>query len=266
MIYSSNINIFNLLYFNFLDHFESACISYFYFYFNSFYVFILSSSLFYMFQTLLILLLVRIHYLFDLYVSNLLLLVINIFINFINDIVSNYILYIYNIFFLFISFIFLWIFINNILGLLPFSNTINNHLNITGLISFVFWLGSVFIGFKCFSTYFISIFVVNGIPRALIPFLGGIEMLSYFFRFISLSLRLFSNIVSGHILLETVYIFLFKNVLSDNKNKILVFFLLLIPSLLFILLILFESVISFLQAYIFIVLCLIYLKESLYFH
>ena len=68
-------------------------------------------------------------------------------------------------------------------------------------------------------------------------------MLSYFFRFISLSLRLFSNIVSGHILLETVYIFLFKNVLSDNKNKILVFFLLLIPSLLFILLILFESVI-----------------------
>ena len=166
----------------------------------------------------------------------------------------------------FFLWIFLWIFFNNILGLLPFSNTINNHLNITGMISFVFWLGSVFIGFKCFNTYFISLFVVNGIPRILIPFLGGIEMLSYFFRFISLSLRLFSNIVSGHILLETVYIFLFKNILSENKNKISVFILLFLPSILFILLILFESVIAFLQAYIFVVLCLIYLKESLYFH
>ena len=205
------------------------------------------------------------HYLF-LNISNIITLIMNSFIFFINDIVINYITYVYNIFFTFISFIFIWIFLNNILGLLPFSNTINNHLNITGLISFIFWLGSVFIGFKCFNTYFISLFVVNGIPRMLIPFLGGIEMLSYFFRFISLSLRLFSNIVSGHILLETVYIFLFKNVLSENKNKIIVFLLLFIPSILFVLLILFESVISFLQAYIFVVLCLIYLKESLYFH
>ena len=219
-----------------------------------------------MLQTIAVLYFIRVHYYIDMYVSNLLAFVVKTFIYFINDIVSNYITYLYNIFFIFISFIFLWIFINNILGLLPFSNTINNHLNITGLISFVFWLGSVFIGLKCFNTYFLSLFVVSGIPRILIPFLGGIEMLSYFFRFISLSLRLFSNIVSGHILLETVYIFLFKNVLSDNSNKITVFLLLFIPSILFILLILFESVIAFLQAYIFVVLCLIYLKESLYFH
>lgn len=252
--------------FFFLDHFESACISYFYFFFNSFFVFILSSSIFYMLQTFFFFFLLRIHYLFNFYISNVVSVLMNVFIFFINDIVVSYISYMYNIFFLFISFIFIWIFINNILGLLPFSNTINNHLNITVLISFIFWLGTVFIGFKCFNTYFISLFVVSGIPRILIPFLGGIEMLSYFFRFISLSLRLFSNIVSGHILLETVYIFLFKNVLSDNENKILVFFILLIPSILFILLILFESVISFLQAYIFVVLCLIYLKESLYFH
>ena len=249
-----------------LDHFESACITYFYFFFNTFFVLILSSSLLYMLQTFFFLYIFRVHYIFDLYITNFFSLVVHTFIYFINDIVLNYISYLYNIFLLFISFIFLWIFINNIFGLLPFSNTINNHLNITGLISFVFWLGSVFIGFKCFNTYFISLFVVSGIPRMLIPFLGGIEMLSYFFRFISLALRLFSNIVSGHILLETVYIFLFKNILSDNQNKIIVFLLLFIPSILFILLILFESVISFLQAYIFVVLCLIYLKESLYFH
>lgn len=249
-----------------LDHFESAYISYFYFYTGELIVLIFSSSLIYMLQTIFILWLLKTHYLSENFFSNVIVLCVSSFISFISDIVNNYITYSYNIFLLFISFIFLWIFFNNILGLLPFSNTINNHLNITGMISFVFWLGSVFIGFKCFNTYFISLFVVNGIPRILIPFLGGIEMLSYFFRFISLSLRLFSNIVSGHILLETVYIFLFKNILSENKNKISVFILLFLPSILFILLILFESVIAFLQAYIFVVLCLIYLKESLYFH
>lgn len=253
-------------FFYYLDHFESAYINYFYIVFNDFFVIIFSSSLLYMCQTFFILFFIKTHYVSEYYYSNLISFFINTFLFFIYDIVYNYISYLYNIFYLFISFIFLWIFINNILGLLPFSNTINNHLNITGMVSFVFWLGSVFIGLKCFNTYFISLFVVNGIPRALIPFLGGIEILSYFFRFISLSLRLFSNIVSGHILLETVYIFLFKNILDDNSNKFFVFLLLFIPSVLFILLILFEAVIAFLQAYIFVVLCLIYLRESLYFH
>ena len=254
------------MHFFLLDHFESAYINYFYFFVNDFLVIFLSSSLIYMIQTFFVLFFLRTHYIHGTFFSSVIIVIVSSFYTFINEIVSNYIVYMYNIFFIFISFIFIWIFLNNILGLLPFSNTINNHLNITGMISFVFWLGSVFIGFKCFNTYFISLFVVNGIPRILIPFLGGIEMLSYFFRFISLSLRLFSNIVSGHILLETVYIFLFKNVLSENKNRIFVFLLFFIPSILVVLLILFESVIAFLQAYIFVVLCLIYLKESLYFH
>jgi len=176
-----------------LDHFESAYISFYlsYYYSIEILVFILSSSFIYMLQTVFLLRLIETHYVSENYFSNIIVLCVSSFISFISDIVNNYITYSYNIFLLFISFIFLWIFINNILGLLPFSNTINNHLNITGMISFVFWLGSVFIGFKCFNTYFISLFVVNGIPRILIPFLGGIEILSYFFRFISLSLRLF---------------------------------------------------------------------------
>ena len=251
---------------NILDHFESAYINYYSLILNDFTVITVSSSFLYMLQVLILLFFLKTHYSSESFFSNSILFIINSFFSFINDIVSNYISYLYNIFLLFISFIFIWIFLNNILGLLPFSNTINNHLNITGMMSFIFWLGSVFIGLKCFNTYFISLFVVNGIPRILIPFLGGIEILSYFFRFISLSLRLFSNIVSGHILLETVYIFSFKNVLDENKTRYLIFILLFIPSILFILLILFESVIAFSQAYIFVVLCLIYLKESLYFH
>jgi len=109
-------------------------------------------------------------------------------------------------------------------------------------------------------------FCVSGIPPVLIPFLAFIELLSYFFRFISLSLRLFANIVAGHILLETIYVFLFKSTFSDNNHSVLLFLLITIPSIFFILLILFETVIACLQAYIFIVLCLIYLKDSLYLH
>lgn len=109
-------------------------------------------------------------------------------------------------------------------------------------------------------------FCVSGIPPILIPFLAGIEILSYIFRFISLSLRLFANIVAGHILLETIYVFLFKLTLSNNNNNILFLFFIILPSLFFIILILFEMVIACLQSYIFIVLCLIYLKDSLYLH
>lgn len=109
-------------------------------------------------------------------------------------------------------------------------------------------------------------FCVSGIPTVLIPILAFIEIVSYFFRFISLSLRLFANIVAGHILLETIYVFLFKSTFSNNNHSVLVLLLISIPSVFFILLILFEMIIACLQAYIFIVLCLIYIKDSLYLH
>ena len=109
-------------------------------------------------------------------------------------------------------------------------------------------------------------FCVSGIPTVLIPFLAFIEVLSYFFRFVSLSLRLFANILSGHILLETIYIFIFKLTLKNNNNTFLSFLIILIPSLFLIILIIFETIIAILQSYIFVVLCLIYLKDSLVLH
>ena len=158
------------------------------------------------------------------------------------------------------------IYINNFLGLIPLSNTINSHLNITGMISFLSWLGIIFIGFKNFGTRFISLFFVHGIPYTLVPFLASIEILSYLFRFISLSLRLFANIVAGHLLLETFYLLLFNLILVNNNQLFVNILLFIVPFSFFIILILFEMVVIFLQAYIFIVLCLIYLRDSLYLH
>lgn len=124
----------------------------------------------------------------------------------------------------------------------------------------------IFIGLVLFSTKFFSMFCIQGIPSILIPFLALIEILSYFFRFISLSLRLFANIVAGHILLETIFLFLFGSTLNNNNLKLTSFVSIIIPILLFIALILFETVIASLQAYIFVILFLIYLKDSLYLH
>ena len=253
-------------YFLILDAFEDCCINHYYFKFNDIFTFIITTSIIYMFMNLFFLFFINNQLTFVNINNNINFVFITNSITLLYDVINTYFSYKYNLFFLLISYIYIHIFLNNFIGLIPFSKTINNHFNITGMISFICWLGIIFIGLKFFSTRLFSMFCVVGIPRVLIPFLALIEIISYIFRFISLSLRLFANIVAGHILLETIYIFLFKTVLSNNNNNVLLLLLVLFPSIFFIILILFELIIACLQSYIFIVLCLIYLKDSLYLH
>ena len=248
-----------------LDIFESSSIYFIYYCLDEMYTFIISSSSIYMFVLFFILNLIKNTFIY----YNDLNLNIHSFKSFffiLHNIVTSYFSYNKNLFFLLVTFIFVFIFFNNFIGLIPFSITINSHFNITGFLSFMFWLGMIFIGLVLFSTKFFSMFCIQGIPSILIPFLALIEILSYFFRFISLSLRLFANIVAGHILLETIFLFLFGSTLNNNNLKLTSFVSIIIPILLFIALILFETVIASLQAYIFVILFLIYLKDSLYLH
>lgn len=248
------------------DSFENTSLLHYYLFLSDSLTLIITSGFIYMFVHFFILFFFKITLVVNDHINNITFLLIKSVISSLYDIVVNYLFYRFNLFFIFIGYIFIYIFLNNVVGLLPFSNTINNHLNITGMISLICWLGILFIGFKYFSTRFLSMFCVSGIPTVLIPILAFIEIVSYFFRFISLSLRLFANIVAGHILLETIYVFLFKSTFSNNNHSVLVLLLISIPSVFFILLILFEMIIACLQAYIFIVLCLIYIKDSLYLH
>lgn len=90
----------------------------------------------------------------------------------------------------------------------------------------------------------------------------SIEILSYIFRMISLALRLFANIVAGHILIHTVSGFIF--LLFYNKNNGFMLINILHSFILFcvlILLFIIELIVAFLQSYIFIVLTLIYLQD-----
>lgn len=166
-----------------------------------------------------------------------------------------------NLYFSFYFFLFLFIMLSNIIGILPYSFAITSHFIITFFLSFVVCYSNLLIGFKVNSLNFFEILYAKGVPFILIPFLIVIETISYLFRSISLALRLFANLVAGHILLDTLNLFIFK-LISIKTITINNFLFTLIPIFFSIILLLFEIFVAILQAYIFVILSLIFSKDT----
>jgi F-type H+-transporting ATPase subunit a len=164
-------------------------------------------------------------------------------------------------YFPFFFYLFMFITFSNYIGIIPFSFTITSHLSITFALSFTVWFAGVIIGFTENGIRYFSLFYPRGVPFVLVPFLVGIEVISYIFRSVSLALRLFANIVAGHILLDTLALFIYKMLLpiSFKLTNILI---IIIPFIMCIILIIFECIVAILQAYIFTVLSCIYLRDS----
>lgn len=181
--------------------------------------------------------------------------------DFIYYLVLSYLMKQSKIYFPFFFFLFLFICISNLIGILPYSFTITSHLSITFSLSFIIWFGCIIIGFQEHGLRFSALFFPRGIPFRLVPFLIIIELISYIFRSVSLALRLFANIVAGHISLDTLALFIHK-ILFPSKITIISFIISIIPFIMCIILILFECIVAILQGYIFIVLSCIYLKDS----
>jgi ATP synthase subunit 6 len=107
-----------------------------------------------------------------------------------------------SVYFPFLFSIFSFIFFCNLLGMIPFSFTVTSHIVITlGLASMAF-IGINIIGIKRHGFHMLSLFLPSGAPIALAPLLVMIELVSYSFRVVSLALRLFANMMSGHCLLK----------------------------------------------------------------
>jgi len=163
-------------------------------------------------------------------------------------------------YFPFFFYLFMFIALSNLIGILPYSFTITSHLSITFALAFIVWFGCTIAGFVRHGFRFFSLFFPRGVPFVLVPFLVGIEIVSYLFRSVSLALRLFANIVAGHILLDTLALFIHSSIypavftLSSTLIVIL-------PFGMCIVLILFELIVAVLQAYIFIVLSCIYMSD-----
>ena len=166
------------------------------------------------------------------------------------------------IYFPFIYSLFIFILINNLIGMIPYSFASTSHLVLTFSLSFTVVLGATILGFQQHGLKFFSLFVPSGCPLALLPLLVIIELISYLSRNISLGLRLGANILSGHMLLSILSGFTY-NIMTSG---ILFFFFSLIPLAFIIAFSGLELAIAFIQALVFVVLSASYTKDGLDLH
>ncbi len=152
--------------------------------------------------------------------------------------------------------LFLYILVSNLLGLCGYTFTTTSHVIIAFTLSFSFFIAIVIIGVLIQKKAFINTFIPSGAPKALKPFLIGIEILSYLSRPLSLGIRLFANLMAGHTLLAILANFFF---LILKKNIIIA----ILPFILIVAIVGLEAMIAILQAYVFTVLVCIYLNDSI---
>ena len=166
------------------------------------------------------------------------------------------------IYFPFIYTLFIFILINNLIGMVPYSFASTSHFIFTFSLSFTVVIGATILGFQKHGLEFFSLLVPAGCPLALLPLLVLIEFISYLSRNVSLGLRLGANILSGHMLLNILAGFTY-NIMTSG---FIFFFLGLIPLAFIIAFSGLELGIAFIQAQVFVVLTSSYIKDALDLH
>ncbi len=158
-------------------------------------------------------------------------------------------------YFPFVFSLFMFILFSNALGLLPYSFTVTSHVIITFAMALVVFIGVTIIGFVKHGLGFFGFFLPHGVPWYIAPVLVPVEILSYLVRPVSLSLRLFANMMAGHTMLKVFASFV-----------VALGFFGVIPFALLIALTGLEIVVAFLQAYVFTILTCVYLNDALHMH
>jgi ATP synthase subunit 6 len=158
----------------------------------------------------------------------------------------------------FIGGVFVLILFSNLSGLFPYSQTISAQLIFTLSISFismfVIWLHSLYNN----KLLMLNHFLPKGSPFIIIPFIILIELISNLSRIISIAVRLFANMTSGHALLKIIANFALISLALLIAFKILIIF----PLVIIFIITLIEIIIAFLQTYVFVTLILIYISET----
>lgn len=107
-------------------------------------------------------------------------------------------------YFPFVLTLFVFILFANVLGLIPYSFTVTSHIVITLALALVVFIGATIIGFIRNGFGYLKLFVPSGVPVLLLPLVVVIEIVSYFIRPMSLSIRLFANMMAGHMMLKVM--------------------------------------------------------------
>ena len=156
--------------------------------------------------------------------------------------------------------LFMFVLTANLLGMVPGFFTVTSHIIVTFALA-ILVIGTVVIyGFAKHGTHFLGLFVPSGVPGWLLPFIVVIEVISFLSRPISLSLRLFANMLAGHIALKVFGGF----VVSLGAAGVGYAILAPLPLLMAVALTALEFLVAFLQAYVFTVLTCIYLNDALH--
>lgn len=163
-------------------------------------------------------------------------------------------------YFPFIFTLFIFILFANMLGLVPYSFTVTSHIIVTFAMAAFVFIGVTLIGFIKHGIGFLGFFVPKGIPFWLAPLLVVIEVVSYLTRPISLSVRLFANMLAGHTLLKVFAGFVIMLGVSGLGVVSIA------PLLFMVAFTGMEVLVAFLQAFVFTILTCIYLNDALHMH
>lgn len=154
--------------------------------------------------------------------------------------------------------IFGFVFTNNIMGMLPYADTGTSSLMLTFWVAFSVFGSLLFLMIRKHGIhYFFNLFLPAGAPLALMFLLIPIEFISYTFRIVSLSVRLFANMMAGHTLLKVIVGFSWSMILMGDVFLVANLF----PVLILFILTFLEIGVAAIQAYVFTILTCMYLKD-----
>ena len=156
--------------------------------------------------------------------------------------------------------LFMFIAVSNMVGVIPYNFTVASHLIVTAALAVLVFLTVMIYGFYKNGLKFFKLFVPSGIPIAILPLVVFIEVFSFFLRPISHSVRLFANMLAGHIALAVFASFI--PLLAGLG--IAGYFGAVLPLGMVIALTALELLVAFLQAYVFAILTVIYLNDAIH--
>ena len=159
-------------------------------------------------------------------------------------------------FFPFIFTLFMFVLFSNMVGMLPYSFTTTSHIIVTFVLASIVFVGVTILGFAKHGFKYLELFVPKGVPVVLLPLIVIIEIISYLSRPVSLSVRLFANMMAGHTMLKVFGGFVIS--LGLLGGWLPLGFSIALTGL--------EILVAFLQAYVFAILTCIYLNDALNLH
>ena len=165
-------------------------------------------------------------------------------------------------FFPFVFTLFMFVLFGNLLGMLPYSFTFTSHIAVTFSLALLVFVLITVVAIAIHGKKFLGYFFPEGAPVWLAPIIIPVEIVSYLSRPVSLSIRLFANMVAGHVMLKVFATFVVLLGGLGTVGPVLA----ILPLSLNIALVGFEFLVAFLQAYVFAILTCIYLHDAVHLH